>query len=167
MRPAALASQHFPGGPLSSAVKDKTRPVHMLMGALRHKTRPAPHGGTPEPGQNSPCTHAGMPEPVQNSPSTHAGMPEPVENSPCTATITDFCPFSACRAKIVTLQPETTAAGRIFSHRERKQPQQGDLCCTTSGMFLSRSSSSSWRPSVRTTESSRWLSHGVHFHHVT
>ena len=41
MRPATLASTHFPGGPLSSAIRDKTRPVHMLMGALRYKTHPA------------------------------------------------------------------------------------------------------------------------------
>ena len=55
MRSATLTSTHFPGGPLSSAIRDKTHPArtlacpkrhktrhaHMLMGALRYKTRPA------------------------------------------------------------------------------------------------------------------------------
>ena len=122
--------------PFSDAIRDKTRPVHMLMGALRYKTRPAPHGGTrepvqnspntrpgmPKPVQNSPCTHTGMPEAVQNSPCTHGGMREAVENSPCTAKNADFGPFSVCGAKIVTLQPETTEARRLVLHRQRHVP---------------------------------------------
>ena len=63
-----------------------------------------------------------MPEAAQNSPCTHAGMPEPVQNSPCTAKIAHFDPFSACRANIVTLQPETTEAGRLVLHRHRRVP---------------------------------------------
>ena len=93
--------------------------------------------------QNSPSTHADMPKPVQNSPSTHAGPPQPVHNSPYNTKIAHFGPFSACRAKIVTLQSEPTAAGRIFSRRERKRSKQDDLWCAASGRFLSRRPSAS------------------------
>ena len=116
--------------------------------------------------QNSPSTHASPPQPVQNSPGTHAGMLKPVQNSPYTAKIAHFAPFSACRAKNVTLSAQALAAGRLFSRCGFEQSKLGDLWCATSGRFLSGSTSSSSRPPAWATESSHWHSHGLHVHHV-
>lgn len=116
--------------------------------------------------QNSPSTHASPPQPVQNSPGTHAGMLKPVQNSPYTAKIAHFAPFSACRAKNVTLSAQALAAGRLFSRCGFEQSKLGDLWCATSGRFLSGSTSSSSRPPAWATESSLWHSHGLHVHHV-
>ena len=96
---------------------------------------PGTHAGMLKPVQNSPGTHAGPPQPVQNSPSTHAGPPQPVQNSPYTAKIAHFAPFSACRAKIVTLSAQALAAGRLFSRCGFEQSKLGDLCRATSGSF--------------------------------
>ena len=85
--------------------------------------------------QNSPSTHASPPQPVQNSPGTHAGMLKPVQNSPYTAKIAHFAPFSACRAKNVTLSAQALAAGRLFSRCGLEQSKLGDLCRATSGGF--------------------------------
>ena len=134
--PATSASQHFPGGPLFGRNPGQNSPCAHADGCPSVQNSPSTHAGMPEPVQKSPCTHAGMPEAVQNSPCTHAGMPEPgqnspsthpgmpeaVQNSPSTAKIAHFGPFSACRANIVTLQPETTEAGRLVLHRHRRVP---------------------------------------------
>lgn len=40
--PATLASTHFPGGPLSSAIRDKTRHARTMACLKRYKTRHAP-----------------------------------------------------------------------------------------------------------------------------
>ena len=112
--PATLASQHFPDGTLFGRNPGQNSPCTHADGCPSVQNSPCTHAGMPEAVQNSSCTHAGMPKAVQNSPCTHAGMPEPGQNSPCTAKIAYFGLFSACRAKIVTLQSETTEAGRIF-----------------------------------------------------
>ena len=106
--PATLASTHFPGG--------------SLFGRNPGQNSPCTHADGCPSVQNSPCTHAGIPEPVENSPCTHADMPKAVQNSPSTVKIAHFGLFSACRAKIVTLQPETTEAGRLVLHRQRHTP---------------------------------------------
>ena len=108
IRPATSASQHFPDGP--------------LFGRNPGQNSPCTHAGMPEPVQNSPSTHAGMPEPGQNSPSTHPGMPEAVQNSPSTAKIAHFGPFSACRANFLSSRAQTTEAGRLVVHRQRRVP---------------------------------------------
>ena len=134
--PATLASTHFPGGSLFGRNPGQNSPCTHADGCPSVQNSPCTHAGMPEAVQNSPCTHADMPETVQNSPCTHAGIPEPVENSPCThadmpkavqnspstAKIAHFGPFSACRARIVTLQPETTEAGRLVLHHQRSVP---------------------------------------------
>lgn len=93
-------------------------------------------------------------------------MLKPGQNSPYTAKIAHFAPFSACRAKNVTLSAQALAAGRLFSRCGFEQSKLGDLWCAASGRFLSRRPSTSWRSSVVPTESSRWHSHGLHVHHV-
>ena len=124
MEPATLTSTHFPGGSLFGRNPGQNSPCTHADGCPSAENSSCTHAGMPEAVENSPSTHGGMREAVENSPCTHAGMPEPEQNSPYTAKIAHFGPFSACRAKIVTLQPETTAAGRIFSRREHKQPKQ-------------------------------------------
>ena len=115
--PATLASTHFPGGSLFGRNPGQNSPCTHAGMPEAVQNSPCTHAGMPEAVQNSPCAHAGMPEPVQNSPSTHADMPKALQNSPCThadmpkalqnspstAKIAHFGPFSACRAKIVTL----------------------------------------------------------------
>ena len=122
MEPATLTSTHFPGGPLFGRDPGQNSPCTHADGCPSVQNSPSTHRGMPEAVEKSPCTHPDTPKPVQNSPSTHPGMPKPVQNSPCTAKIAHFAPFSACRAKIVTLQPETTEARRLVVHHQRRVP---------------------------------------------
>ena len=75
-----------------------------------------PHLKT-KPVQNSPSIPHLKTKPEQNSPSTRRVRPQPVQNSPSTGKTAHFSPSSASREKIVTVQTQTTRAGRIFSRR--------------------------------------------------
>ena len=94
------------------------RPPPTSHAAHTHGTKlsqhPPPQGqtGTKLSGQSPP-----QGQPVQNSPSTRRVRPQPVQNSPSTGKTAHFSPSSASREKIVTVQTQTTRAGRIFSRR--------------------------------------------------
>ena len=79
---------------------------------LSQQPRPQGQTGTKLSGQSPP-----QGQPVQNSPSTRRVRPQPVQNSPSTGKTAHFSPSSASREKIVTVQTQTTRAGRIFSRR--------------------------------------------------
>ena len=124
----------LPQWPLSGSIRDKTHPARMLVCPNRYKTRPAHTPSTPTGTKLARHTRR-PPQPGQNSPGTHAGPPQPVQNSPYTAKIAHFAPFSACRAKNVTLSAQALAAGRLFSRCGFEQSKLGDLCRATSGSF--------------------------------
>ena len=67
--------------------------------------------------QNSPSIPHLKAKPAQNSPSNPDLKAKPVQNSPSTGKTAHFSPSSASREKIVTVQTQTTRAGRIFSRR--------------------------------------------------
>ena len=127
----------------------KTHPAHGMHGHNRYKTLPASRKTPisalltragrklsrskrklPEQGELFPANHhplATQRTPtVQNSPGTRHVRPQPVQNSPRTAKNTHFGPFDASREKIVTVETQTTRAGRTFS---RKPPLTSRAGC--------------------------------------
>ena len=134
MRPTTLASQHFPSGPFRAPSGTKLT-LHACW-SVRTGTKLARHTRRHAQTGTKLARHTRRPpQPVQNSPGTHAGSPQPVQNSPYTAKIAHFAPFSACRAKNVTLSAQALAAGRLFSRCGFEQSKLGDLCRATSGGF--------------------------------
>ena len=99
--------ESFPADHHSPATQ-RTRPGTKLS----QQPRPQGQTGTKLSGQSPP-----QGQPVQNSPSTRRVRPQPVQNSPSTGKTAHFSPSSASREKIVTVQTQTTRAGRIFSRR--------------------------------------------------
>ena len=97
----------------------KNSPFWAIFGALGKKCR-AFYAGT-RSGANFLANHhtlATQRTPtVQNSPGTRHVRPQPVQNSPSIAKNTHFGPFDASREKIVTVETQTTRAGRTFSRK--------------------------------------------------
>lgn len=118
--------------------REKTRPARPLVSVLHNKIRPTnPYSGT----------HREKTRPTHQPIVTPRDKIRPAQQKP--SVLARFRP-----------------AGRKISRFLRRHSTQGDLCRATSGRFLLGSTSSSLRLLARATESSRWHSHGVHFHHV-
>ena len=118
--------------------REKTRPARPLVSVLHNKIRPTnPYSGT----------HREKTRPTHQPIVTPRDKIRPAQQKP--SVLARFRP-----------------AGRKISRFLRRHSKQGDLCRATSGRFLLGSTSSSLRLLARATESSRWHSHGVHFHHV-
>ena len=72
------------------------------------------------PRQNTPSKPPPGHAPRKNSPNAPADSHSPRQNSPSTAKISHFGPFSACRAKTVTLSAQALEAGRLVSRHQRR-----------------------------------------------
>ena len=98
----------------------KNRSFWPILGTLGEKFRVC-NARTPCRANFLPQTTTHQPRsahaPVQNSPGIPHLKAKPVQNSPSTGKTAHFSPSSASREKIVTVQTQTTRAGRIFSRR--------------------------------------------------